>query len=362
MRALFFLDAFAGGGAEKVCLNLAEELFNLGIESDFVTVFNTESSYDIPDYIHIFSLGLNNPFLTRFSLIKWVPRINQFILGKEYVLITAHLQTAQYLASLTRVRKNVLYVMHGSQHLNHRYNSWCYKMGFRWLMRNKKIITVSLGLQNELVNEYDIDIENIKTIYNPCILGKCEKECKSISPHIRPYFLFMGRLEDVKNPLLALELFYKGAFYEKYDLLYLGDGSLKDILYKKINDYNLIDHVFLIGFQKNVNKWLMNASLLISCSKQEGFPMGLVEALVWKIPVVALDCPYGPREILIDELDKYLISPKEKLENSISIIMSALECYPEITKKYYVRFDGKFIVQMYLRTWKEFFCSEKVAL
>ena len=81
----------------------------------------------------------------------------------------------------------------------------------------------------------------------------------------------------------------------------------------------------LKGFQRKPIKWLVNASLLLSCSRQEGLPLNLVEALICGTPVVASDCPYGPNEILTGELSAYLISPEEDPDASVAVMWSALK-------------------------------------
>ena len=80
--------------------------------------------------------------------------------------------------------------------------------------------------------------------------------------------------------------------------------------------------------------------------------MNLVEALLCGTPVVAADCPYGPNEILTDELSRFLIDPEHDFEHSIIVIASALEDYPVITEKYYEKFDDKLATNNYLNTWK----------
>lgn len=355
VRALFFLNSFSGGGAEKVCLNLAKCLYAQKIESDFVIIYDKKADYEIPSYIHILSLGLKDPFLTRLSIIKQIPKVNAFISGKEYVLITAHLYSAQYLASLSKVRNKTLYVMHVTQHLKDNDNSFIYYLKLKRFLGGKHVVTVSNGLKDELNKEYNIDAKNIVTIYNPCILNSIEDEDKRETLPPRPYILFMGRLEKQKNPMLALELYYMGGFYKKYDLVFLGKGSLENSLKKRINEYNLANHVFLIGFRKRPEWWLTNASLLLSCSKYEGFAMNLVEALLCGTPVVASDCAYGPNEILTDKLSDYLLCPEYDFSQCISIIASALDYYPDVEEKYYYRFDGNLILQIYLEKWKEYF-------
>lgn len=358
IRALFFLNSLSGGGAEKVCLTLARRLFELNIESDFVTVFDKKADYDIPEYIHVFSLCLKEPFLTRLSMIRLVPKVNAFISDKQYILISAHLQPAYQLAAFTKAGKKCLYVMHVSQSLDDKNHSWFYKMKLRYFLKDKRIITVSKGLQAELNNEYGICQENITTIYNPCdvFLQKSGKKQRVL--HHRPYILIMGRLEEQKNPLLALELYYRGSFYKNYDLIYLGKGSLENTLKRKIIAYNMQDFVYLMGFQKDTENWLINASLLMSCSKQEGLPLNLVEALMCGTPVVAADCPHGPKEILVGDLAKYLIHPENDLEESIAAVSRALNYYPEIAEEYFTKFDSGLIVKTYMDVWKKYFESE----
>lgn len=355
MRALFFLNSLVGGGAERVCLNLARQLYQLNIESDFITIYNRISDYDIPDYIHVHSLGIENKTGEWFEVVKAVPRVNAFLSDKKYVLITAHVQPSQLLASLSEVGKQSLYVIHKSRHCSGESSSWRERTFYKSFFRSKKVVTVSKGIEDELKREYGINPENITTIYNPGGIAYLKSHAGVMPQRSVPYILVMGRLVDQKNPLLALELYYQGRFYEKYDLIYLGKGPLEGCLKEQIIKYGLQKHVFLMGFQKNPEQWLMNASLLLSCSKQEGLPMNLIEALGFGIPVVAADCPYGPSEILTGELAKYLIYPEQYPEKSISVINSALETYPEITGKYYEQFEDELIVRNYLRVWKDNF-------
>lgn len=289
-------------------------------------------------------------------------KVNQFISDKNYVLITAHLQPSEILASLTTVGKKCLYVLHVSRHLTDIHRSIFYKIGLKFFLRGKKVITVSKGLEMELNREYGISPDDTMTIYNPCVTAAVQSECKKIASHRRPYILVMGRLEKQKNPLLSLDLYYRGKLYHKYDLVYLGKGSLAGGLKEKIAVYGLEQYVFLEGFQKDSEQWVKNAALLLSCSKYEGLPMNLIEALVCGTPVVASDCLYGPNEILTDELARYLIDPEGKPHESISTILSALNDYPAITEKYYKKFDPELIIQTYLNVWESCFGSGKVTV
>ena len=355
MRALFFLNSLVGGGAERVCLNLAKQLYKFNIKSDFVTIYDRKADYDIPEYIQVFSLNIKNRTGEWIDVIKAVPRVNAFIADKEYILITAHVQPSHLLASLTKVKKKSFYVIHKSRHKAEEYSTWRERVFLRFFLGGKQVVTVSKGIEKELNVEYGISAENITTIYNPGGIAALKTEMEKPSPHNRPYILVMGRLVKQKNPLLALKMYYMGRFYENYDLIFLGKGDLEADLKRQVIFYGMQDHVFLKGFQKNQEQWLSNASLLLSCSDQEGLPMNLIEALGCGIPVVAADCPYGPNEILTDELAKYLIYPEKEPDKSIATIASALKEYPEITEKYYAKFEDELIAKIYLEQWKKKF-------
>ncbi len=79
--------------------------------------------------------------------------------------------------------------------------------------------------------------------------------------------------------------------------------KLKDM----IRERGLDDKVVILGFQQNPYKYIKNAKLLVLSSDREGLPTVVIESLILKTPVVSTDCPTGPREILIDDLSKWLV-------------------------------------------------------
>ena len=54
----------------------------------------------------------------------------------------------------------------------------------------------------------------------------------------------------------------------------------------------------LAGTQSNPFPYLAGAKFLTLSSRTEAFPMVLIEALALECPIVATDCPTGPREIV----------------------------------------------------------------
>jgi glycosyltransferase involved in cell wall biosynthesis len=80
----------------------------------------------------------------------------------------------------------------------------------------------------------------------------------------------------------------------------LGAGTDSDDFARLVQGFGLADRVRGLGFQTNPYRYLARSTVLVLSSRREGLPTVLVEALALGVPVVATDCPSGPREILHD--------------------------------------------------------------
>lgn len=68
-KALFFVNSLKSGGAEKVVLTLAEELYAKNIKSVVVSLYEDSPSY-VPNYIENFCLKLSKSNSNLSSLKK----------------------------------------------------------------------------------------------------------------------------------------------------------------------------------------------------------------------------------------------------------------------------------------------------
>lgn len=78
-------------------------------------------------------------------------------------------------------------------------------------------------------------------------------------------------------------------------------------LQKMIREKRLDKVVFLKGETNNVFDVLSNASIYLCTSSTESFGLTLVEAMEAGLPVVSFDCPNGPKNIINDGADGFLI-------------------------------------------------------
>jgi glycosyltransferase involved in cell wall biosynthesis len=119
--------------------------------------------------------------------------------------------------------------------------------------------------------------------------------------YAKPVLLGVGRLVDEKafDRLIRAHVALRRQGLDHH-LVILGDGPLRQTLLAQAQALRVADTVFLPGHVNNVADWMAHATVFALSSRYEGFALVVLEALAAGVPVVAMDCPAGPREILQD--------------------------------------------------------------
>lgn len=356
-KILFFLNSISDGGAERVCINLADEMIKEGYDVDFILLGNNISNskkYKVNDKINIFELGINekNKLKKILNIFLSIHKVNKIIDKREkegkYCLITSHLPMSNVITRFSKAKNESIYVFHTTMNKYEKeQNKLLFRIGLQFVYGNKKIVTVSDGLNEETVKKYKFKNELVKTIYNPIDKVKIDKLKKEPVNINEKYFVQVGRFDEAKRQDRMIDVFYKGKFYEKYKLIFCGVGKLENKMKEKVEKLGLQERVIFLGWQSNVYKWMYNSEMLISTSDFEAFPMNLIEAFACGTKVISSNCEFGPNEILLDEYSNYLVKTDD-INDYIKKINNAIKNYPTINNPILKKCDAQNIVKEYL--------------
>lgn len=91
-----------------------------------------------------------------------------------------------------------------------------------------------------------------------------------------------------------------------------GYGPLKEELELQINQLGLADVIRLCPPVRDIEKEYCESGLLVMTSRYEGLPMALLEAQACGLPMVAYACKCGPRDIIRDGENGFLIEEDDR--------------------------------------------------
>jgi glycosyltransferase involved in cell wall biosynthesis len=97
------------------------------------------------------------------------------------------------------------------------------------------------------------------------------------------------------------------AIHPEWILDIYGDGILYDTNVALANQLNIASSINFYLPITNIDEKYLEASLCLMTSRYEGLPLVLIEALHFGLPIVAYDCPDGPRVIIENETNGFLV-------------------------------------------------------
>lgn len=300
-----FLPTLAGGGAERVVLDLCTAFVGLGLEVDLVVASRAGELKDsIPDGVRFIDLESGRALLAIIPLVRYLRR------SKPQSLLSTleHANVAALIAAKFAPRTRVVIREANSPSQDTDGSSRVGRLIrflARWLYpKADAIVAVSKGVANDLRDHIGISSKQIHVIGNPVltermsVLANDETDDPWFDSPSEPVILAIGRLSYQKGFDVLLEAFAKLRRQRSCKLLILGDGELREQLLGLASSLGVAQDVRMPGYVSNPFPFIARARVFALSSRWEGLPNVLIQALALGTVVVATDCVSGPSEIL----------------------------------------------------------------
>jgi glycosyltransferase involved in cell wall biosynthesis len=184
---------------------------------------------------------------------------------------------------------------------------WFTAIGYS-LNRIEAIIAQSVGMKEDLIKNFNISASKITVIHNPSLNLKNNTNHQNSQSKRTNEILYVGRLTREKGLNYLLEAFQLAQkSIPDLKLTVVGFGEVETELQNRISELHLSNSISLAGFQTELLPYYKRAKATVLTSVYEGFPNVLVESISVGTPVIAFDCPSGPREIIIPEVNGILV-------------------------------------------------------
>jgi glycosyltransferase involved in cell wall biosynthesis len=141
-----------------------------------------------------------------------------------------------------------------------------------------------------------------------------------------------------------------------------GGGPQRQRLADLIEDNDLGEYVVLKGVTDQMQQVLEEAGIVALSSRFEGLPMVLIEAMTKGVPIVSVDCPNGPAEIVVDGVTGRLV-PNDDMDAFTEALLAMMDD-PEGRAKMgeqALKYAEQYQVDRVTQTWLDLFDSLEAA-
>ena len=351
------IPSLAGGGAEKVMINLARGLLQSGFSVDLIVATKSGPLENrIPPELNLIDLHAGRMATAIPGLIRYLSatRPDVLISAIDQANVAALIAGAISMGS-TRIAVSVrTSLSHSSRHgtVRQRMILTVARVLYR---RADWILAVSLGVARELTTFLGQDEGRIRVLDNPALEPELSEMCFEASGHpwlttsAPPVLLGVGRMTPAKNFTTLIHAFAHVRAVQPARLIILGDGECRPELERLVARLDLGEDVDMPGFVTNPYAFMSRASVFVLSSDWEGFGNALVEAMACGARIVSTDCDYGPREILDHGRLGRLVSPGDSVALADAILLTLREPAKPDVSAVVERFTIQNAVSNYIR-------------
>lgn len=313
-KILFLIPNLAHGGAERVLVNLANNLdpqkYDITVQTLFDVGINRQY---LSSHIHYIP-GAKKQFRGNTVLMKFFSpeRLYRYIVREKYDVIVSYLEgaTSRIIAGCSDATVKKIAWIHIELPTPQQA-----AIGFRntseaicLYNRYNRLISVANSVRETFLKSLPVSVP-IEVLYNTNETERIEELAKEqpediVFPKDKVCVCSVAKLMRTKgyDRLLSAHkrLLDEGLTHSIY---IIGIGEEQRNLETQAVKLGVVDSFHMIGFRDNPYQYISRCDLYVCSSRREGFSTAVTEALIVGTPVVSTDCS-GARELL-GEHDEY---------------------------------------------------------
>ena len=304
MKLLYITNGISGGGGLERVLSIKASYFveTLGYDVHIITLNDAkETFYPFSSSISIHPIEVSKDWKYLFSYIH---KVNQIVkkIQPDIISVCDDGMKGLYVPLwIQKGKAKTIYERHASMILNGA--SW---QKF-WMRMGGHLYDKIVVLTNYNLSEWSSS--NLTVIPNP--VSFYPQESATLENH---RIICVGSLSYNKGYDLLIDAWSKIASQHPSWSVHIygkGDASIyQDI----INQAGIQKQITFHAPVQDIASVYQQASLLVLPSRSEGFGMVLIEAMACGVPCVAFDCPCGPRDIILDGKNGFLVKTQDTAE------------------------------------------------
>lgn len=207
-----------------------------------------------------------------------------------------------------------------------------------------RIVSISDITTKSIQTLFPEHAAKIVEIYNAVDVSEIRKKAESDTEIVleHPAVIYVGRLDENKDPLRMVDLFQGLASRNNpVHLYFLGSGELEMRVREKVREYELENQIHFLGYLENPFPVIKQADVSCVTSRSEGFPMRLLESVALHVPFVSTEV--GGAAILAngEQCGRVFRTDKEAVRDLSELLNMPKSFIREACEKSIGRFDLK---------------------
>lgn len=335
-KILFLIHDLGSGGAEKVLVNLVNNMDRTKFDISVIALFGggINEQFLKPDIYYKAICPKMLPGNSQLMKLLTPKQLHYICIKEKYDIEISYLEgpSARVISGCTDKTTKLVSWIHGEQHTkkvlaesfrNFKEARFCYNTFHQ-------TVCVSEDVRNDFCSILNYEkICNVlhNTVESDKILLEALEPVKELMNDGMIRLVAVGTLKRSKGYMRLLQI-VKRLLEEKYlvHLYILGTGPLQQEIEEYVRQNGLHNNVTLLGYQKNPYKYVSKCDLFVCASLGEGFSTAATEALIVGTPVCTVEVS-GMKEMLGNDNEYGIVTAnnEEALFQGIKRLLDDME-------------------------------------